>query len=195
MILTVLLACLQTIVYLPIIQKNVVTSSRLCPVGCQVPRWRLFVNYLPKTQQCSSVSRLASRPTAPKRPLPSATSRTCSRDKRPSSNTRPATLVGIRSTSSWPSTRRAEAPQPFRFARFFKMPTASCTCAYACTQTQTNSNPFTPPFAYPPPLQDPCPWAPRATTHTMCTRAPRAHRGFAPCQPQTRECTSEAPAS
>ena len=62
----------------------------------------------------------------------------------------------------------------------------------------TNSNklnPFTPPFAYPPPLQDPCPWAPRATTHTMCTRAPRAHRGFAPCQPQTRECTSEAHAS
>ena len=140
-------------------------------------------------------SRLASRPTAPKRPLPSATSRTCSLDKHPSSNTRPATLVGIRSTSSWPSTRRAEAPQPFRFARFFKMPTASCTCAYACTQTQTNSNPFTPPFGHPPPLQDPCPWAPRATTHTMCTRAPRAHRGFAPCQPQTRECTLEAHAS
>lgn len=63
------------------------------------------------------------------------------------------------------------------------------------TNSPTNSNPSTPPFGSPRPLPSPCPWAPRATAHTACTRAPRAHRGFGPCRPQTTECTSEAPAS
>lgn len=68
---------------------------------------------------------------------------------------------------------------------------------HACTTTHTHKlKPFTPPFAYPPPLHpSPCPKPPRATAHTMCTRAPPAHRGFGPCQPQTRECTLEARAS
>jgi hypothetical protein len=54
---------------------------------------------------------------------------------------------------------------------------------------------LTPPFSYPLPLPSPCPWPPRATTHTMCTRAPPRHRGFEPCRPQRRGCTLEARAS
>jgi len=146
----------------------------------------------------------ASRPTAPRRRLLNETSKTCSLDKHPSSNTRLATRVATPNTSSSRSTRRVGAHRRFQFVPSFKTPTGSCTCDCAYTHTHLNPQPstlnpqpatLTPPFSYPLPLPSPCPWPPRATTHTMCTRAPPRHRGFEPCRPQRRGCTLEARAS
>lgn len=110
-----------------------------------------------------------------------------------------ARILGPRPSSEYAARLPRRRPIGRRRLGLFDLFHSSrCQRVHARATTHThihNPQPLRPPFAYPPPHPSPFPWLPRATAHTMCTRAPRAHRDSAPSQPQTRECTLEARAS